>query len=93
MLNRVKVVIFEASDVGRTYVNRAPVTPKVLLVFEISVIEIQAEKSLKGNVFDKGSKDSRRLPVHAMGSETRVRENKTSALAELGVKAVQKQTY
>lgn len=91
MSKGLKVVIFEASDVGGTCVNRGCVPSKALLAAAGRVREMRDAAHLRamGISLDGVSYDRQGVADHATGLATRVRENMTKALAGLGVEVVQ----
>lgn len=85
-----KVVIFEASDIGGTCVNRGCVPSKALLAAAGRVREMKDADHLRalGISLDGVSYDRQGVADHATGLATRVRQNMTKALAGLGVTVV-----
>lgn len=85
-----KVIIFEASDVGGTCVNRGCVPSKALLAAAGRIREMKNADHLRamGISLDNVSYDRQGVADHATGLATRVRENMTKSLAALGVTVV-----
>lgn len=85
-----KVVIFEATDIGGTCVNRGCVPSKALLAAAGRIREMKNADHLRamGISLDGVEYDRQGVSEHANGLATRVRQNMTKSLTALGVTVV-----
>lgn len=86
-----KVVIFEAADVGGTCVNRGCVPSKALLAAAGRVREMKDKDHLRalGITLGDVSYDRQAVADHANGLASRVKANMTNSLSAMGVDVVQ----